>query len=104
MRVRKWEREPNKYVQRIFSNASFPYPPPSSQVFRPRTPHEAIDLVSQLLEYTPSKRFAPLDACAHVFFDELRDPNTRLHRGGDLPPLFNFTQHGKRTLHRYIIQ
>ena len=66
------------------------------QVFRPRTPHEAIELVSQLLEYTPSKRIQPLDACAHVFFDELRDPNTRLHKGGELPPLFNFTQYGKR--------
>jgi len=66
---------------------------PWTKVFRPRTPHEAIELVSQLLEYTPSKRIQPLDACSHVFFDELRDPATRLHKGGDLPPLFNFTQH-----------
>jgi glycogen synthase kinase 3 beta len=64
---------------------------PWTKVFRPRTPHEAIEVVSKLLEYTPSKRIAPLEACAHVFFDELRDPNTRLPNGKDLPPLFNFT-------------
>jgi len=61
-------------------------------VFRPRTPHEAIEVVSKLLEYTPSRRISPLDACAHAFFDELRDPNTRLPNGKDLPPLLNFTQ------------
>ncbi|URD96423.1 shaggy-related protein kinase [Musa troglodytarum] len=32
-----------------------------------------------------------LEACAHPFFDELRDPNTRLLNGQPLPPLFNFT-------------
>ncbi|KAF5946753.1 hypothetical protein HYC85_016981 [Camellia sinensis] len=29
-------------------------------------------------------------ACIHPFFDELRDPNTRLPNGRPLPPLFNF--------------
>jgi serine/threonine protein kinase len=56
---------------------------------------EAIDLVSRLLEYTPSARISPLEACAHPFFDELRDPHTRLPNGRELPPLFNFTEHGK---------
>jgi len=64
------------------------------KVFRPRTPPEAIELVSRLLEYTPSSRITPLEACAHNFFDELRDPNTRLPNGRDLPPLFNFTEQG----------
>lgn len=36
-----------------------------------------------------------LEACAHPFFDELRDPNTRLPNGQPLPPLFNFTAQGK---------
>jgi len=31
----------------------------------------------------------------HPFFDELRDPNTRLPNGRFLPPLFNFKPHGK---------
>lgn len=33
-----------------------------------------------------------LDACAHPFFDELREPNARLPNGRPLPPLFNFKQ------------
>ena len=31
-------------------------------------------------------------ACAHTFFDELREPGTKLPHMRDLPPLFNFTQ------------
>ncbi|XP_054265470.1 glycogen synthase kinase-3 beta-like isoform X2 [Macrosteles quadrilineatus] len=65
---------------------------PWQKVFRARTPAEAIDLVSRLLEYTPSSRISPLQACAHNFFDELREPNTRLPNGRPLPPLFNFTE------------
>lgn len=65
------------------------------QVFRARTPPEAIELVSRLLEYTPSLRITPLQACAHPFFNELRDPSARLPNHQELPPLFNFTEHGK---------
>ncbi|KAK7600799.1 hypothetical protein V9T40_008240 [Parthenolecanium corni] len=65
---------------------------PWTKVFRARTPPEAIELVSRLLEYTPSSRISPLEACAQSFFDELRDPNTRLPNGRSLPPLFNFTE------------
>ncbi len=64
---------------------------PWQKVFRARTSPEAIDLVSRLLEYTPSARITPLQACAHTFFDELREPATRLPNGRDLPPLFDFT-------------
>ncbi|XP_055935880.1 glycogen synthase kinase-3 beta-like [Argiope bruennichi] len=66
---------------------------PWSKVFRARTPPEAVDLVSKLLEYTPSVRCTPLQACAHPFFDELREPGTRLPNNRELPPLFNFTEH-----------
>jgi len=52
----------------------------------------AIDLVCRLLDYTPATRLTPLEACAHGFFDELRDPETRLPNG-PLPPLFNFSQY-----------
>ncbi|KAM6309809.1 glycogen synthase kinase-3 beta isoform 3-T6 [Podargus strigoides] len=62
-----------------------------SQVFRPRTPPEAIALCSRLLEYTPTARLTPLEACAHSFFDELRDPNVKLPNGREKPALFNFT-------------
>jgi hypothetical protein len=59
---------------------------------RARTSPEAIDLVSRLLEYTPSARITPLQACAHTFFDELREPGTKLPSGRELPVLFNFTE------------
>ena len=64
------------------------------QVFRPRTPAEAIDLVSRLLEYTPSNRITAIEACAHPFFDELRQPSTKMPNGRELPLLFNFTSQG----------
>ncbi|ELR25173.1 glycogen synthase kinase 3 alpha, putative [Acanthamoeba castellanii str. Neff] len=66
---------------------------PWNRVFRSRTPPEAIDLVSRILQYDPTSRVSPLEACAHPFFDELRDPNTVLPSGRKLPisRLFNFT-------------
>lgn len=67
------------------------------QVFRPRTPPEAIALCSRLLEYTPTARLTPLEACAHSFFDELRDPNVKLPNGREKPSLFNFTTQGMHT-------
>ncbi|XP_050344528.1 glycogen synthase kinase-3 beta isoform X2 [Nymphalis io] len=63
------------------------------RVFRACTPPDAISLVSRLLEYTPGARLSPLQACAHSFFDELREPNARLPNGRPLPPLFNFTEY-----------
>nr|GMC90837.1 shaggy-related protein kinase epsilon-like [Ipomoea batatas] len=54
-------------------------------------PPEAVDLVSRLLQYSPTLRCTALEACAHPFFDALRDPNASLPNGRPLPPLFNFT-------------
>ncbi|RUS28342.1 protein kinase gsk3 [Jimgerdemannia flammicorona] len=68
-------------------------PHPFSKVFRARTPSEAIDLISRLLEYTPNKRLTAIDAMIHPFFDELRNPDTRLPNGRELPKLFDFTVH-----------
>mmetsp|Transcript_31206 Transcript_31206/g.36764 ORF Transcript_31206/g.36764 Transcript_31206/m.36764 type:complete len:375 (+) Transcript_31206:93-1217(+) len=66
---------------------------PWSKVFRSRTPAEALDLVPQMLEYAPADRIKPLEVCIHPFFDELRDPNTRLPSGAPLPSdLFEFTE------------
>ncbi|XP_043251640.1 glycogen synthase kinase-3 beta-like isoform X5 [Colletes gigas] len=65
---------------------------PWQKVFRARTPPEAMDLVARLLEYTPSLRMTPLLACAHSFFNELREQGTRLPNGRELPPLFDFTE------------
>lgn len=66
---------------------------PWNKVFRSRTPQEALDLVPQMLEYSPAERIRPLNACIHPFFDELRDPATRLPSGAPLPSdLFEFTE------------
>ena len=74
------------------------------KVFRKADPN-AIDLISRLLEYTPTQRLSAIEAMVHPFFDELRDPNTRLpdsrHTNGaskDLPILFDFTHHGMQTV------
>lgn len=94
------------------------------QVFQKRLPPEAVDLVCRFFQYSPNLRctavsssfifVAPslvmnqsnshpfsffmvllqLEACVHPFFDELRDPNTRLPNGRPLPPLFNFKPPG----------
>ena len=68
------------------------------QVFKSRTPPEAIALCSSLLEYTPSSRLSPLEACAHSFFDELRSLGTQLPNNRPLPPLFNFSPGGEHGL------
>ncbi|XP_073150278.1 shaggy-related protein kinase eta [Henckelia pumila] len=65
---------------------------PWHKVFQKRMPPEAIDLASRLLQYSPNLRCNALDACSHPFFDELREPNTRLPNGRPLPTLFNFKQ------------
>ncbi|KAH9408303.1 hypothetical protein TYRP_011975 [Tyrophagus putrescentiae] len=51
-----------------------------------------LDLIGQLFQYDPQKRIRPLDACAHPYFDELRDPSKKWVNGRELPRLFNFTE------------
>lgn len=65
------------------------------KIFRNRTPEDAMDFIARTLAYTPSKRIAPLEGCAHPFFDELRQESTKLpNGGGNLPTrLFEFTNH-----------
>lgn len=67
-------------------------PTSPAQVFRPRTPNEATDLVSKILKYTPTSRLTPVEAMAHEFFDELREPQCVLPSKTPLPPLFDFTE------------
>jgi glycogen synthase kinase 3 beta len=62
-----------------------------SKIFRQHTPEAAIDLVTRMLRYNPTQRISPIEACAHPFFNELRDPNARLPNGKPLPPLFDFS-------------
>jgi len=63
---------------------------PWTKVFSKRMPPDAVDLVSKLLQYAPLKRVSCMQAMTHAFFDELRDPATRMPNGRPLPPLFNW--------------
>jgi len=74
-------------------------PHPFNKVFR-KADANAIDLISQLLEYTPTERQSAINAMVHPFFDELRDPNTKVLASRtpngelrELPDLFDFTRH-----------
>eukprot|EP00276_Gloeochaete_wittrockiana_P004892 CAMPEP_0184643946 /NCGR_PEP_ID=MMETSP0308-20130426/749_1 /TAXON_ID=38269 /ORGANISM="Gloeochaete witrockiana, Strain SAG 46.84" /LENGTH=371 /DNA_ID=CAMNT_0027072215 /DNA_START=303 /DNA_END=1418 /DNA_ORIENTATION=+ len=85
-------REEIQAMNQNYTEFKFPQirPHPWNKVFRPRTPADAIDLVSKLLQYNPELRLTPMDALCHTFFDELRDPNTKLPSSKLMPPLFNF--------------
>lgn len=67
-------------------------PYPLNRIFPTNTPREALDLISQLFQYDPNMRILPLYACAHPYFDELRDSNKKWINGRELPPLFNFSE------------
>ncbi|PKI82981.1 hypothetical protein MVES1_003122 [Malassezia vespertilionis] len=67
-------------------------PHPFSKIFRPRTPADAIDLITNLLQYTPQARLTAIEALCHPFFDELRDEDVILSNGRPMPELFNFTK------------
>ncbi|CAG8480791.1 5061_t:CDS:2 [Paraglomus occultum] len=86
-------REQIKTMNPNYMEHKFPQikPHPFSKVFRTRTPSDAIDLISKLLEYTPSQRTTAIEAMCHPFFDELRNPETRMPNGKELPKLFDFT-------------
>ena len=74
-----------------YSEYKFPQvkPHPWTKVFRPRTPTDAIDLVSKFLRYAPESRLKPLEGCALPLFDELRDQNLKLPNNLPPPPLFD---------------
>jgi serine/threonine protein kinase len=68
-------------------------PHPWAKVFRSRSAPEAVDLVSQFLQYDPLLRTLPIKAMGHTLFDELREPNCVLPGSGKpLPDLFNLTK------------
>ncbi|KAG0178425.1 regulator of ime2 [Apophysomyces sp. BC1021] len=64
---------------------------PFSKIFRSRTPPEAVDLISRILQYEPQFRLTASEALVHPFFDELRNSDTKMATGRELPPLFDFT-------------
>ncbi|KAK4797245.1 hypothetical protein SAY86_029571 [Trapa natans] len=86
-------REEIKCMNPNYTEFKFPHikAHPWHKVFHKRMPPEAVDLVSRLLQYSPNLRCTALEACAHPFFDDLRNPEVFLSNGLALPPLFDFT-------------
>ncbi|WWD15709.1 hypothetical protein CI109_100131 [Kwoniella shandongensis] len=87
-------REQIKTMNPNYMEHKFPQikPHPFTKVFRPRTPADAISLISTLLEYTPTARHTAAEALVHPFFDELRVEGARLPNGKEMPALFDFTR------------
>ena len=87
-------REQIKTMNPNYMEHKFPQirPHPFSKIFRPRTPADAIDLITNLLQYTPNARLTAVEAMCHPFFDELRDEDVVLSNGRPMPDLFNFTK------------
>ncbi|GLT31911.1 hypothetical protein SLA2020_066110 [Shorea laevis] len=85
-------REEIKCMNPNYTEFNFPQikARPWHKIFNKRTPPEAVDLVSWLVQYSPNLRCTALEALVHPFFDELRNPNACLPNGRPFPPLFNF--------------
>ena len=78
-----------------YNFAKLPYADASSiyNCFPSSTPKEAIDLVLALLDYDPGRRITAVQALGHPFFDQLRDPKTKLPDGSSIPDfIFDFTE------------
>ncbi|KAK8521999.1 hypothetical protein V6N12_066569 [Hibiscus sabdariffa] len=86
-------REEIKCMNPKYTEFKFPHikAQPYHKIFNRRIPPEALDLLSRLLQYSPNLRCTAIEACAHPFFDDLRDPTACLPNGRALPPLFDFT-------------
>ena len=65
---------------------------PWSKVFGTKTARDLVDFVASILVYAPQLRPNAYQALMHPFFDQLRDPNTRLPNGDEMPVMFNWTQ------------
>lgn len=72
---------------------------PWAKVFKNRkVTEEFLDFLSKLLCYEPNLRLKPLKSLLHPFFDELRDPGTKLPNGSPLPrELFIFSNEEKKS-------
>jgi serine/threonine protein kinase len=46
---------------------------------------ECIDLLRSLLDYVPASRTSCIDACAHMYFDQLRYPEATFPDGSRVP-------------------
>lgn len=66
-------------------------------VFSKNVGQDAISLLAAFLQYDPEQRVRPLEACAHCYYDDLRDERKRCPDGQPLPTeLFNLTSREQR--------
>jgi len=86
-------REEILAMNQAYTDFKFPVIEPKSwnKVLGGRAPASALDLLSRMLQYVPTERITALQACAHPYFDELRDPSVELPSSFDKQLLFNFT-------------
>jgi len=87
-------RDEIRSMNKSYTDFKFPQIKPHAwtKVFRQRTPQEAVDLVSDMLQYSPEKRPTAIDIMQYPYFDELKEGDTKLPNGKDLPDLFNWTE------------
>lgn len=62
------------------------------EIFRSRADEVALDLITKILVYTPTKRLKLTHILLHPWFDQLRIKTTKLPNGSPLPDLLNFTK------------
>lgn len=70
-------------------------PYPWTKVFKKENQMDElfIDMFSTLMVYDPSIRSSPIQALQHPYFDDLKDPNTKLPNGKSLPKeIFEFSE------------
>jgi glycogen synthase kinase 3 beta len=72
-------------------------------VFSKNVGQDARSLLEAFLQYDPEQRVRPLEACAHHFFDDLRDERKRCPDGQPLPSeLFNLTSRELRVSNKNV--
>ena len=94
-------------------------PYPWQKVFKSKQIDDGfIELINILLVYEPEIRSKPLQALLHPYFDELRDPNSKLPNGNKIPSeVFEFAKEewkkdsitiekilGKDLIDKYVVQ
>ncbi|PVU92160.1 hypothetical protein BB561_004008 [Smittium simulii] len=86
-------RDQIRTMNKDYMDHRFPQikPTPFTKIFRTRASPNAIEILTKLLEYTPTMRLTAVEAMTHPFFDELRQVGTVLHNDQPLPQLFDFS-------------
>lgn len=68
------------------------------RILGPGADPQAMDLVSKMIKYDPTKRISLYRAMAHPFFEELRLEDLTLPNGNCIPDLFSFSEKEKDSM------